>query len=93
MESRGKIFGKWRVEERSKDKDFSYRFTGKVSRLVLHGFMYLVDAIKGNSDDPKLLMKLSFIAFIAVTLRDCSSIFSMYRVTPQDIEKSQGFGT
>lgn len=50
----------------------------------------LVDAIKGNSDDPKLLMKLSFITFIAVELRDCSSIFSMYHVSPQDIENLKG---
>ena len=43
-----KQLGKWMVEERSEDKDFSYRFTGKDSGLVLHGFtcMYLVDAIK-----------------------------------------------
>jgi len=47
-----KQLGKWMVENRSKDKHFSYRFTGKDSRWVLHGFMYLVDAIKGNSDDP-----------------------------------------
>jgi len=32
--------GKWLLEDRTKDKDFSYRLTGKDSRLILHGFMY-----------------------------------------------------
>lgn len=29
---------------------------------MLHGFMYLVNAIKGDSEDPKCLMKLMYIA-------------------------------
>ena len=47
-----KQLGKWILEDRSKDKDFSYRLTGKDSKLVLHGFMFLVHAIKGDSENP-----------------------------------------
>lgn len=53
-----KQLGKWLTEDRTKDKDFTYRLTGKDSCLILHGFMYLVEAIRGDSNEPKLLMKL-----------------------------------
>ena len=36
-----KQLGKWMLEERSEDKGFTYRLTGKDSRLILHGFMFL----------------------------------------------------
>ncbi|XP_068686242.1 uncharacterized protein [Montipora foliosa] len=85
-----KQLGKWMLEERFKDKDFSYRLTGKDSRLILHGFMFLVNDIKGDSDDPQLLMKLLFIVFIAIKLRDCASIFSMYHLTQPAIDKLKG---
>ena len=51
-----KQLGKWLLEDRGKDKDFTYRLTGKDSRLILHGFMYLVRAIQGDSTDHMLLM-------------------------------------
>ncbi|KAJ7361954.1 hypothetical protein OS493_014602 [Desmophyllum pertusum] len=85
-----KQLGKWMLEDRSKDKDFTYRLTGKDSRLILHGFMFLVNAIKGDSNDPTLLMKLVFIVFIAINLRECASIFSMYHVTLPAIEELKG---
>ena len=52
-----KQLGKWLLEDRGKDKDFTYRLTGKDSRLILHGFMYLVRAIQGDSTDHKLVMR------------------------------------
>ena len=39
---------KWLLEDRKHDKPFTYRFTGKDSRLILHGFMHLVSAIKAK---------------------------------------------
>ena len=39
---------KWSVDERVKNKPFTYRFTGNDSQLVLGGFMYLIDAIRGG---------------------------------------------
>ena len=80
---------KWILEDRSKDKDFSYRLTGKDSRLVLHGLMFLVDAIKGDSENPTLLMKLIYNVFIAIKLRDCTSRFSMYHITPPAVQELQ----
>ena len=39
---------KWLVGERVKNKPFTYRSIGKDSQLVLGGFMYLIDAIRGG---------------------------------------------
>lgn len=82
-----KQLGKWLLEDRGKDKDFTYRLTGKDSRLILHGFTYLVKAIQGDSTDPELLLKLLKIVFIGTKLRDCAAIFSMYHLTEQDLAK------
>ena len=84
-----KQLGKWILEDRPKDKDFSYRLTGKDSTLILHGFVFLVDTIKGDSEDPKLLMKFMFIVFIAIKLRDCASKFSVYHITPPVVQELQ----
>ena len=80
-----KQLGKWLLEDRDKDKNFSYRLTGKDSRLILHGFMYLVKAIQGDSTDPKLLMDLLPIVFIGTKLRDCAAIF--FHLTGENLAK------
>ena len=82
-----KQLGKWLLEDRGKDKDFTYRLTGKDSRLILHEFKYLVRAIQGDSTDHKLAMKLLPIVFIGTKLRDCAAIFSMYHLTEEDLAK------
>lgn len=46
-----KQFGKWMLEERFKDKDFSYRLIGKDLRFILYGFVFFVNVIKGDLDD------------------------------------------
>ena len=71
---------KWLLEDRSKDKDFSYRLTGKDSRLILHKFMHLVNATRGTSNNPSLIFQLLVIVFIAIKLRDCTAIFSRYHL-------------
>lgn len=78
---------KWLLEDKTKDKDFTYRFTGKDSRLILHGFMYLINAIRGNSTDLKLITKLLVIVFTAVRLRDSVSLFSMYHFSEEKCQK------
>ena len=62
---------KWIVDDRSRENDFCYRLTGKESNLVLLGFMFLVNAIRGDSEDPRLLSKLLFLVFLGIKLRDC----------------------
>ena len=78
---------KWLVDERVKNKPFTYRFTGKDSQLVLGGFMYLIDAIRGGRSSPMLLGKLLIIVFIAIRLRDCVSLFSMYHFCEQHLQE------
>ena len=75
------------LEDRGKDKSFTYRLTGKDSQLILHGFMYLGKATQGDSTDPKLLMDLLPIVFIGTKLRDCAVIFSMYHLTEENLAK------
>ena len=76
---------KWLLEDRAKEKEFSYRLTGKDSRLILHGFMYLINAIRGDSEDGTLICKLLFLAYIALKLRDCAAIFSMYHLPEEKL--------
>ena len=76
--------GRWKKGLKT---DFNYRLTGKDSRIILHRFRFLVNAIKGDSDDPQLLMKLLLIVFIAIKVRDCASIFSMYHITQPAIDQ------
>ena len=75
------------LEDGGKDKDFTYRLTGKDSRLILHGFIYLVKAIHGDSTDHKLVIKLQPIVFTGTKLRDCAAIFSMYHLTEEVLAK------
>lgn len=78
---------KWLIDDRARDKDFSYRFTGKDSKLILHGFMYLVKATRGDSTDLKLVAKLIFLSFVALKLRDCVAYFSMYNLSEETLLK------
>lgn len=72
--------GKWILEDRLKDKDFCYRLIEKDFRVILYGFMFLVDVIKGDSENFKLFMKFMFIVFIVIKLRDCVLRFFMYYI-------------
>ena len=42
--------------------------------------MHLVNAIRGNSNNPSLISQLLVIVFIAIKLRDCTAIFSRYHL-------------
>ena len=53
----------------------------------MHGFMYLVKAIQGDSNDPKLLLRLLPIVFVGIRLRDCAAIFSMNHLTEESLAK------
>ena len=57
------------------------------SKLFLHGFMYLLNAIKGYSNDLKLLAKLLFLAFVALKLRDCAAHFSAYNINEENLQE------
>ena len=67
-----KQLGKWLLENRGKDKNFTYGLTGKDSQQIFHGFKNLIKAMQGDSTDPKLLMHLLPIVFIGTNLRECA---------------------
>ena len=67
-------------------KKFDYRFTGKDSRLFLHNFMYLVDVIEpGIKDAVKAKFHLHVLAFLALTLRDCVSLFNCLSISDEQV--------
>ena len=72
-----KRLGQWLLEDRGKDKDFTYRLTGKDSRLILHGFMYLVRAIQSNSTDYNLLTSFLVIVFLGIKLGFSCNFFKV----------------
>lgn len=55
---------------------------------MLHGFMYLVNAIKGDSEDPKCLMKLMYTVYIALNLEAVlySKVNTMTNVSMKSFE-------
>ena len=78
---------RWLIEDKSKDKEFSYRFTGQDSKLILRGFMHLVHAIRGDSTEPTFICDLLVIAFTATKLRDSVSLFSMYHFSQAKLQQ------
>lgn len=49
--------------------------------------MFLVNAIRGDSEDPRLLSKLIFLVFLGIKLRDCLSYCSMYHLSQENLRK------
>ena len=69
---------KWFNEGRT--NEFSYRFTGKDTKLFCHKFMYLVKALDFEGQTPCQKMFVYVYAYVGVQLRDATSLFS--RVSP-----------
>jgi len=69
-------------------KKFDYRFTGKDSRLFLHNFMYLVNVIEpGLQDGTKSKFQFHVLAFLALTLRNCVSLFNRLSISDEQVSE------
>jgi hypothetical protein len=69
-------------------KKFDYRFTGKDSRLFLHNFMYLIDTIEpGTPEKTKSKFHLHVLAFLALTLRNCVSLFNRLSISDEQVSE------
>ena len=69
-------------------KKFDYRFTGRDSRLFLHNFMFLIDAIEPLArEKTKPQFHIHAIAFFALTLRNCVSLFNRIDISDEQVSE------
>ena len=62
------------LQNKGSGSDFQYRFTGQDSRMFLHNFMFVIDAVKQSTDSEKQTFKLQVFAYICLQLRQIVSI-------------------
>ena len=65
---------RWFNETKGAGSDFQYRFTGQDSRMFLHNFMFIIDAVKQSTDSEKQTFTLHVFAYICLQLRQIVSI-------------------
>ena len=76
---------KWFCDDRLKNKDLQYRFTGIESLIICHHFMKLVSTLELEDDQPVHSFALCVFATVAVNLRDSVSIFCRIKVTDEEV--------
>ena len=76
---------KWFCYGRLHNKDLSYRFTGKESKILSNNFMKLINSLSLNDDQSTHIFKLHIFAIIAVNLRDAVSLFSRINITNEEV--------
>ena len=77
----------WFNETKAKGSEFSYRFTGRDSRMFLHNFMYLVsDCLESPKDSLRQKFRMHVFAYIALQLRNAISLFSRMTISDSEIQ-------
>ena len=78
---------RWFNEKRAKKEEFSYRFTGKETKLFCWHFMEVISTLLELNDlDRNTKLKLFSLVYTALKLRDCVSMFKRVSVTERDIK-------
>ena len=77
---------KWFADDKMRDKDLQYRFTGKESRLFCHNFMSIIDSLKTDQDQTCHTFKLHVFAYTAMNLRDSVSLFSRITLSSDQVQ-------
>ena len=78
---------RWYDENASSNrKSFDYRFTGKDSRMFLHNFMFLIDALESGASS-KATELLHVHAYLCLCLRNAVSLFSRVNITDEQIQE------
>ena len=78
---------KWFQETKGKGKQFEYRFTGRDSRLLLHNFMFLIEAVECENDTLEQTFFLHLLSFVLLELRECVSLFCRVTIDSTDIQQ------
>ena len=65
-------------------RSFSYRFTGKETRIFCHKFMFVLHPL---SKETETKLKIASIAFCCLQLRDATSYFSHVDITLAELEQ------
>ena len=78
---------RWFSEKRTRGEEFSYRFTGKESRLFCWNFMDVISVmLEFENLDDKTTLKLHSLAYTALKLRNSVSLFTRVTLSEADIE-------
>ena len=64
---------------------FSYRFTGKETKIFCRKFMFVLHALSNPTDSPAAQLKLAAIAYCCIHLRDAVSYFSRVNITQLEV--------
>lgn len=77
---------KWFADDRTRDKQLEYCFTGKESRLFCHNFMSIVECITMDDDQQSHTFKLHVFAYTGINPRDAVSLFSRVTISDEQIQ-------
>ncbi|KAK2562638.1 hypothetical protein P5673_014329 [Acropora cervicornis] len=77
---------KWFADDRTRNKQLEYRFTGKESRLFCHNFMSIVEGVTMDDDQQSHTFKLHVFAYTGINLRDAVSLFSRVTISSEQIQ-------
>ena len=77
---------KWFADDRTRNKQLEYRFTGKESRLFCHNFMSIVEGVTMDDDQQSHTFKLHVSAYTGINLRDAVSLFSRVTISSEQIQ-------
>ena len=70
-----------------RNKSFSYRFTGKETKLFCQKFAFVIQCLIDKNDPPELKQKISALNFCCIQLRDATAYYSRVFVREDEVEK------
>ncbi|KAK2547134.1 hypothetical protein P5673_033100 [Acropora cervicornis] len=77
---------KWFADDRTRNRQLEYRFTGKESRLFCHNFMSIVEGVTMDDDQQSHTFKLHVFAYTGINLRDAVALFSRVTISSEQIQ-------
>ena len=80
---------RWFNESKASGKSFEYRFTGQDSRLLMHHFMFIIEALEQENDSEMQTFHLHLLAFVLLELRESTALFCRVRTDELQIEQLQ----
>jgi hypothetical protein len=66
---------------------FSYRFTGKETKLFCQKFAFVIQCLIDKNDPPEVKQKISALNFCCIQLRDATAYFSRVFIKEDEVEK------
>ena len=70
-----------------RNKSFSYRFTGKETKLFCQKFAFVIQCFIDKNDPPEVKQKISALNFGCIQLRDATAYYSRVFIKEDEVEK------